>query len=216
MDVADRGPGTQTLAGIRTAEADDTATPETALFSPLALLVAACQAGDQAAWAELIGAYSSVPWSVARSFRLRTADCEDVCQVTWLRVVENIHRLREPEKLASWLVTIARREAMKQLERDRRQVPIGDNSPFDAWPDAAAVVEETILDRSPDVRLMAAFRGLEKQHQALLAMLLREPAMSYDEISAALGIPRGSIGPTRNRLLRRLRESVQPQLALAG
>ncbi|MGC4893664.1 RNA polymerase sigma factor [Micromonospora sp. DT31] len=191
--------------------------PASVLGGRSALLVVACQAGDQAAWSELISTYSPVAWSVARSFRLRTADCEDVCQATWLRVVENIHQLREPRKLASWLVTIARREAMKQVKQERRQVPIGDNAPFEAWPDdAAAVVEEVIVNRSEDARLRTAFRCLDKQHQALLAMLLREPAMSYDEISVVLGIPRGSIGPTRNRLLRRLRESVQPQLALAG
>ncbi|MDG4764523.1 sigma-70 family RNA polymerase sigma factor [Solwaraspora sp. WMMD406] len=191
-------------------------TPGPTLPHHPALLVAACQAGDQAAWRELISTYSPVVWSVARSFRLRTTDCEDVCQATWLRVVENLHRLREPGKLAPWLVTIARREAMKQVERERRQVPIGDNSPFDAQPDTAAVVEEIIVNRSADTRLMAAYRSLDKQHQALLAMLLHEPAMSYDEISAALGIPRGSIGPTRNRLLRRLRDSLRPQLALAS
>lgn len=198
----------QTLTRIDTAHVDDGLAAVASPFSHPALLVAACQTGDQTAWHDLINTYSPVPWSVARSFRLRTPDCEDVCQATWLRVVENIHRLREPAKLTSWLVTIARREAMRQVERERRQVPIGDNGSFDTSPDVAATVEEAILDRSTDARLMAAFRRLDEQHQALLAMLLREPAMSYDEISVALGIPRGSIGPTRNRLLRRLRESV--------
>jgi hypothetical protein len=61
----------------------------------------------------------------------------------------------------------------------------------------------------------AAFRQLDGHHQALMAMLLHEPPISYDDISMALGVPRGSIGPTRNRILRRLREAVQPQLALA-
>lgn len=216
MDAPGGTVGLQTLTHIDVSGMGDGTAPEAPAFNRAALLVDACRSGDQAAWRELIRTYCTVPWAVARSFRLRTTDCEDVCQATWLRVVENIHQLRDPAKLTSWLVTIARREAMRHVEQERRQVPIGDNGCFDIAPDVSATVEETILDRSSDVRLMAAFRRLNEQHQALLAMLLREPAMSYDEISAALGIPRGSIGPTRNRLLRRLRESVEPQLALTG
>lgn len=179
------------------------------------VLAPACRAGDQRAWSELIRLYSPVVWSVARSFRLHGADVEDVCQLTWLRVVENIDQVRQPAKFASWLVTITRREAIKCLERSRRHVPVGDYLPFGHWPDETASVEEIVLDRWEIPRLLEAFRCLDKHHQALLAMLLHEPAMSYDEISAALGIPRGSIGPTRNRLLRRLRDSIR-EPALAG
>ncbi|GII86772.1 RNA polymerase sigma factor [Sphaerisporangium siamense] len=184
--------------------------------SPRELLAAACREGDQRAWGELIKLYTPVVWSVARSFRLRAADCEDVCQLAWLRVVENIDRLREPAKFASWLVTITRREAIKHIERNRRHVPVGDYAPFDDRPDDTVSVEDAVIDRWQDPRTLEAFRGLEKHHQALLAMLMHEPAMSYDEISAALDMPRGSIGPTRNRILRRLRESVRPEPALAG
>ncbi|MEV6984552.1 sigma-70 family RNA polymerase sigma factor [Sphaerisporangium sp. NPDC051017] len=198
-------------AQVNGAEADRSARP-----SPREMLTMACRAGDQRAWSELIKLYTPVVWSVARSFRLRSADCEDVCQLTWMRVVENIEGLREPAKFVSWLVTITRREAIKFIERSRRHVPVGDYAPFDDWPDDTVSVEDTVVDRWQDPRMLEAFRGLSKHHQALLAMLLHEPALSYDEISAALGIPRGSIGPTRNRILRRLRDRVQERPTLVA
>jgi len=181
-----------------------------------AALATACGRGDQRAWHRLIELYGPIVWTVARSFGLSHADSEDACQQTWIRVVEHVDRLREPAKLSSWLVTIARREALDVSRRRRRHIPVGDSQVFASTADTGHTVEDEVVDRLSDPRVAAAFRRLEEGHQALLAMLLQEPALSYDEISAALGIPRGSIGPTRNRLLRRLKQAIEPQLALAG
>ncbi|MGW0333122.1 RNA polymerase sigma factor [Streptomyces sp. NPDC003011] len=173
---------------------------------PPAQLVDACRAGDQAAWGRLIKRYRPVVWTVARSHGLRPADCEDVCQVTWLRVIENIGALNDPARLGAWIVTTARREALKVSGNGVKYHLVDDLSEFTHETGHQATPEETVLNRAEGDLARLAFRHLPAQHQALLGLLLRDPPMSYDAISAALAMPRGSIGPTRNRILRQARD----------
>lgn len=190
--------------------ATPSATPgaSTAPESDIAALVRSCGAGDEQAWAEFVRIFSPLVWTVARSFNLSGADCEDVCQLTWLRVMEHVRTLRQPERVAAWIVTTAKREALRHLMRSTRHVPVGDSAPLEFAPPTAGVAtpEETALARIESEQVLAAIRQLSEPHQALLAMLLQDPTPSYDEISHALGIPRGSIGPTRSRIIRRVRE----------
>jgi RNA polymerase sigma factor (sigma-70 family) len=137
--------------------------------------------GDQQAWDAIVAEYSNLVWSVARSFRLTSADAADVYQATWLRLVENLGRIREGERLGAWLSTTARRETLALLRRGRRSVSVSD-------------VEEY-------VNLWRAFGLLPDQCQRLLRVLFADPPPSYTEASAALEIPIGSIGPTRARCL---------------
>jgi RNA polymerase sigma factor (sigma-70 family) len=169
-------------------------------------LVEACRAGDQRAWARLVRRYRAVVWTVARSHGLRPADCEDVCQLTWLRVLENIGTLTHPSKLGAWIVTTARREALKVSGNGGKYHLVDDLSQFTHDTCPQATPEETVLSRAEGDLARSAFRHLPAQHQALLGLLLRDPPMSYDAISAALAMPRGSIGPTRNRILRQARD----------
>jgi RNA polymerase sigma factor (sigma-70 family) len=171
-----------------------------------AQLVDACRAGDQAAWGRLITRYRPIVWTVARSHGLRPADCEDVCQVTWLRVIENIGALNDPARLGAWIVTTARREALKVSGNGVKYHLVDDLSEFTHETGHQATPEETVLNRAEGDLARLAFRHLPAQHQALLGLLLRDPPMSYDAISAALAMPRGSIGPTRNRILRQARD----------
>jgi RNA polymerase sigma factor (sigma-70 family) len=168
-------------------------------------LVDACRAGDQAAWERLIQRYRAVVWTVARSHGLRPADCEDVCQLTWLRVIENIGSLTTPARLGAWIVTTARREALKVSGNGVKYHLVDDLSDFTPHACHQATPEETVLSRAEGDLARKAVRHLPAQHQALLGLLLRDPPMSYDAISAALAMPRGSIGPTRKRILRQAR-----------
>ncbi|MFD1147264.1 RNA polymerase sigma factor [Saccharothrix hoggarensis] len=169
-----------------------------------ASLVACCRTGDPQAWQELIRLFNPLVWTVARSFGLSTADCEDVSQLTWLRVVEHIGSLREPDRVSAWIVTAARREALRHLMKSAKHVPVGDP----ITPDVAdgAKPEDGLLAAAERTRVFTAIRQLPPEHQALLGLLIQDPPPSYDEISSALGVPRGSIGPTRRRILNRLRE----------
>lgn len=169
-----------------------------------ASLVACCRTGDSNAWQEMIRLYNPLVWTVARSFGLSAADCEDVCQLTWLRVVEHIGALREPDRVSAWIVTAARREALRHLMKSAKHVPVGD--PITTDVEGGAKPEDALLADAEREQVLTALRQLPAEHQALLAMLVQDPPPSYDEISSSLGIPRGSIGPTRRRILNRLRE----------
>jgi RNA polymerase sigma factor (sigma-70 family) len=175
---------------------------------PTQELVEACRAGDEWAWAELVRACTPLVLAVARSFGLRGADCEDVSQMTWVRVYENIGSLRDAAKVSTWIATTARRESMRLMARTDRQVPVGDGAAFGESVDPAATPEELAIARSDDMLAASAFRLLPRQHQKLLGMLIAEPPMSYDQISDALDIPRGSIGPTRARILHSMRRNM--------
>jgi RNA polymerase sigma factor (sigma-70 family) len=175
----------------------------------LADLTVRCQQGDRQAWDQLVRTFQSVVWTVGRSFNLSQADVQDVGQVVWLRVVEHIGSVRQPELIDAWIVTTARREALRHLSRAAKYVPVDEKTFTDTSATHQENPEEKAILGDERLEVMAAFRQLPEKHQALLAMLMSEPPPSYDEISAALGIPRGSIGPTRARVLARTREILE-------
>ncbi|MPZ72797.1 MAG: sigma-70 family RNA polymerase sigma factor [Nitriliruptorales bacterium] len=174
----------------------------------IAALVALAAEGDQDAWNALVDRFNNLVWAVARAFRLSSADAADVVQTTWLRLVEQLDRVREPERLGAWLATTARREALHLIRRSGRQLPTGDIEMFDGVnatdpePDARLVVDER------DKMLWRCVDGLTHRCHVLLRILMADPAPSYEEVSAALDLPVGSIGPTRARCLERLRTLV--------
>jgi len=169
-------------------------------------LVAACRAGDQQAWGLLVRQYSPLVWTIARSHRLSPSDCEDVYQVTWMRVVQRLGSLHTPDRLSAWITTVARRECLKQLPRTAKHVPIGAGAELElTLPPTGNAPESRALQAEQHRLLMDAFRGLPARDQTLLALLASDPPTSYDDVAAAMGIARGSVGPLRARALVRLR-----------
>jgi RNA polymerase sigma factor (sigma-70 family) len=166
-------------------------------------LVAAAAGGDQGAWDCLVERYGRVVWAVARSHRLSDADAADVSQTTWLRLVEHIDRIHEPERLGGWLATTAQRESLRLLRYSRREVPFLDEAEEPGSPDLDPEAQAVARDEGAELR--AAYATLSERCQALLRVVAVTPLGSYAEISAALGIPVGSIGPTRSRCLDQLR-----------
>ncbi len=171
--------------------------------SPLADLLARAKAGDQQAWRDVIMRYANLVWSVARSFRLDHADADDVSQTTWLRLAEHLHTLRDPSRLPGWLATTARRESLRVIAGRRREAPGA--LPDEPDPDLAAEPETLVLIEDRDNRLWQAFSALPERCQQLLRILAMAPELSYSEVGSVLGIPVGSIGPTRGRCLESLR-----------
>jgi RNA polymerase sigma factor (sigma-70 family) len=174
----------------------------------IARMVSAAAGGDNVAWEALVERFSGLVWSVARAHRLDDAAAADVAQTTWLRLVEHLGRLREPERVGAWLAATARHESLRTLRVAQRTVLTGEDiEPGDSVPpglDAALLADER------DTALWHAFGGLGARCQALLRALTADPAPSYEEISAALDMPIGSIGPTRARCLDKLRTLVEP------
>ncbi|HET6298480.1 MAG TPA: sigma-70 family RNA polymerase sigma factor [Kribbella sp.] len=158
--------------------------------------------GDENAWNYLIDKYSSLLWWTARGFRLTNEQAADVVQVTWLRLVENIGRIRDPERLSAWLLTTARRRCIDELNAAGRERPLDDHHLDVASHEDGP--EECALRHEPREAVRKALRRLPQSQQRMLLLLAASPPLSYQEISTRLGIPIGSIGPSRGRALRRL------------
>jgi RNA polymerase sigma factor (sigma-70 family) len=183
----------------------------------VAALVRAAAEGDQAAWSALVERFSGLVWAVARAHRLSRADAADVSQTTWMRLVEHLGDIRQPERVGAWLSATARHECLRVIRKSGRAVPTELDDDHLADSDAEVEFElEARLDAAQHQEaLWAAFERLPERGRALLRVLMADPAPSYAEAAAALGMPIGSLGPTRARCLERLRNS--PELAaLAG
>jgi len=169
-------------------------------------MVRAAASGDHRAWDALVDEFGGLVWAITRAHRLSDADAADVAGATWLRLVEHLGDLREADRVGAWLATTARRECLRVLRGAQRQVPTGDD--IEAAPADATDIASELMAAQRDVALWRAFARLPERDQALLRLLVADPAPSYEEISAALEMPIGSIGPTRARALERLRREL--------
>jgi RNA polymerase sigma factor (sigma-70 family) len=167
-------------------------------------LVAAASAGDQEAWNALVARFNGLVWSVARAHRLSPDDASDVVQATWEKLVMHLDRLKDRAAVGAWLATTARNECLKTLRLSARQVP----APAEELegPAGDPEVDEGLLASERDAVLWRAFATLDPGCQSLLRLLVADPAPSYTEVSKALDMPIGSIGPTRARCLEKLRQ----------
>jgi RNA polymerase sigma factor (sigma-70 family) len=170
-------------------------------------LVGEAAAGSQAAWDDLVEGFSGLVWSVVRAHGLYGAEAADVCQTVWLRFVEHLRRLREPERAGAWLATTARHECLRVLRRRGRTTAMAE-PPEVVDVSAEADPGTRVVAGEEHELLMAGLAGISGQCQQLLRLLLVDPPLSYDEISALLDMPKGSIGPTRQRCLVRLRAAM--------
>lgn len=167
-------------------------------------LIDAARRGDERAYAELVRRHERYVWSVVRRYRLNHADAQDVVQITWLRLLENLDRIRDPERLASWLITTAGRECLR-LARGRTPVAADATEQLDRRPDDQASPEQQVIQRVMAGVLRKHVATLPARAQTLLWTLARHDAPGYRELARLLDMPVGSIGPTRGRVLRRLR-----------
>ena len=175
--------------------------------SDIAALLAAAGRDDQNAWDLLVGRFNRLLWAIARSFRMDEASAADAVQVTWLRLVENLDRIDNPEKLGGWLATTMRRECLGQLRWARRERPSLPSTWLDDAADEARPLDAALLDDERDAALWRVFATITERCQQLLRILMATPPPSYVEVAAALDIPIGSIGPTRQRCLGQLRRA---------
>lgn len=175
----------------------------------MSALLESASAGSQSAWNEIVERYTNLLWAVGRAYRLDTAATNDVIQTTWLRLIENIDRIREPERLAGWLATTARRECVRVLQQTGRELPAWDVETFAELGDQAPALDHGLLTDERDAVLWGCFRQLSDRCQRFLRVLTSVDRSSYTDVAAVFGVPIGSIGPTRMRCLERLRELIR-------
>jgi RNA polymerase sigma factor (sigma-70 family) len=181
---------------------DDTSTAD---------LVSHARDGDERAWELLVERYSRLLWWMARRHRLPAEEAADVVQLTWLRCLEHLDTLREPRALGSWLVTTCRRESLRVLRTSARCGPVdleGDDSTLaeSLWSSVKDPVDVVMQEESGRL-LQEAVSALPPRQRDVL-MALSESSDGTDRYATAsrrLGIPIGSMGPTRRRALDRLR-----------
>lgn len=172
----------------------------------VAALLRRAAARDENAWRELVDRNRDVVWGAARAYSADRGDAEDVWQVTWLLLAENLHRLRDPEALPGWLVTTARRESLRLAKARNRESPAGLGGVLIDVVDGQDGPESAAMKSALSARLAEAFGQLSHRCQQLLRVMAVAPETSYEQISSALGMARGSIGPKRQRCLRALRD----------
>jgi RNA polymerase sigma factor (sigma-70 family) len=170
-------------------------------------LLAAALDGDRDAWARLVDAHQDLLWWIARRHRLDENEAADVVQTVWLQLVRHGASIQDPDRLAGWLATTARREAWARVRKLDRQVP--SEIVLDEPDPGAPAVDDRLLDLELQSEALVAFRRLGEPCQQLLRLLCTDPPLSYAEIAAMLGRTTGYIGPTRARCLDRLRQLME-------
>lgn len=169
----------------------------------VATLFQAAANGDSQAWDALVQRFSGLVWSITRAHRLNTANAADVNQTVWLRLVENLDRIRQPDRVGAWLAAVTRHECLRVIRKTGREIPTA--SPEPAAHQPAHDIDTHLLDHERHAALLHAIERLPPQWRTLTRLLMADPPPSYQEIAAGLGIPIGTIGPTRQRILQRLR-----------
>lgn len=172
--------------------------------SDLVEVVAAARAGSGAAWEAMIERFDGLITAIARRCRLSDADVAEVRQTTWLRLVENIDRIEQPDRLAGWLATTSRRESLRIATR-RAMVSVTDALYLKA-DDEVGPLDAGLLKDEQVRSIRMATERLSPRCQHLLGLLMGDHDLPYKSIAEQLSMPIGSIGPTRGRCLEHLRQ----------
>jgi RNA polymerase sigma factor (sigma-70 family) len=178
-------------------------------------LVAAAVTGQVEAWTAIVERFAPLVYSVVRGYPLSPSDASDVQQTLWLRLVEHLKDIREPRALPGWIVITTRNEVRRVLAKRRGIEPVDPQLDPRLDRPCPAELDENLLRWERRNALLAGLAELQPDDRELLTLLFAEPEIPYRQISARLGIPTGSIGPTRARCLRKLRATT-PVRALAG
>ena len=168
-------------------------------------LVTCAAHGDEQAWNALVERYAPLVWCICRRYRLSDADTHDVSQSVWLGLVSHLGKLRDPAALPGWLATTTRRECGRVRHAAQAAGYVLDT---EAIPDEqTGMAEQELLLAERHAALREALTRLTPSCQRLIALLIEDPPVPYAQISARLGIPVGSIGPSRSRCLDKLRRN---------
>jgi len=179
-------------------------TVEDSLAARAGRLFAEYRDGDQAKMGDLVRILTPILWHTARSSRLDAATAEDVLQTIWLALVRKSDTITEPLAVLQWLVVSTKREAWRAAKDQVRYKTENLESTPAAASDTSSI-EDTVLRDETDGRLWRHIATLPERCQTLLRVIAFADRPDYAELARALGMPQGSIGPTRGRCLAKLR-----------
>ncbi len=173
-----------------------------------ARLVEACLRGDERAWDSLVRRHERLVYAVGRSYRLSDADMADVFQEVFKALFQGLPRLKEARALVRWLSSTTDRIARATALRIRREDTRFSRDPQDleSLPSAGGEPSQSLENLESHAMMRLAMAGLPDRCQQLLMLLYyQDPPLSYGQISKTIGIPAGSLGPTRARCFEKLR-----------
>lgn len=176
--------------------------------SATARIISCAAHGDQHAWDQLVERYSGLLWAVARAHRLTSADAADVVQTSWLRLVEHLAEIRNPDGIGAWLATTARRECLRLLRNTARCELVDDIETFTAVDPGD--LDGALRTAERNAGLRGAFERLPAPDQALLRLLTTDPTPPMRRSAPRWRCPSGqSDRPARalERLRRKLRDT---------
>lgn len=192
-------------AGTHTAASADADRARIERAARLGACLERARGGEPAALSEIVRELNPMLWHVARAEGLAAEEAADVVQTTWLELLRRLHEIRSTQALGSWLITATRREAWRARERSRRQAPYG-AAQLESAPDPGPRPDERLLTDERDRALWQHFERLPERCRRLLRIVAHVTRPDYAAVAEALGMPIGSIGPTRGRCLAKLRE----------
>jgi RNA polymerase sigma factor (sigma-70 family) len=177
-------------------------------------LYLAARAGDDAAQQTLVVELNELLWRAARRTGLDRESAADVVQTAWLRLWHIEKELEQPRALTKWLLTTVNREAWKQIGHKRREI-VAD--PIDIQEEKTVEgVEDRLVRDAEREAVRRAFLAQPERCRRLLAFVATVARPDYDVIAGALGMKRGSIGPTRGRCLDKLRKTLLDDPSWSG
>jgi RNA polymerase sigma factor (sigma-70 family) len=178
-------------------------------------LLGAAKKGDETAWQEIIARYQSLINAISRRYRLVPHDAHDVSQYVWMQLVDHIHKLRDPRALPGWIAVTTTHRCYEILRAHKRSVTVDplaigtfglvDTDAKRMNGDGRSDVDDDLLRAEQRSAVQQGLAELTEGQQQLLRLLVADPPVPYREISRRMNLPTGSIGPTRARLLKKLR-----------
>lgn len=192
--------------GVMTDAAAETSvdSPEPARWERAAALFVRWRDGDSRAMDDLVRLMTPLLWHVVRAYGLDSALTEDVVQTTWLTLVRRHETITDPLAVSGWLATCARREAWR-VGKQHRRADATEMEELEPRLPAHESAEETAAADDEAQRLWGAVGQLSDRCQRLLRIVAFEDRPDYARIAQDLSMPVGSIGPTRQRCLGKLR-----------
>jgi DNA-directed RNA polymerase specialized sigma24 family protein len=175
---------------------------------PLGDLLRRARSRDSAAWDGLVTRLGKMVLHTACAVGLRPADAADAAQLTWMRLLEHIHDIREPEHLPGWLKITARREALRIATSASRYVLYAEPDTSHRARASLTVTDSYPVEGDYSPAVAGALAQLPPQYEKLLRLLMDDTCPSYAQVAGKLGLPVGSIGPMRMRALTMLRRAL--------